>query len=121
MTISQRLRTYSNTDNSSGFDFPTIFELYNISKIDWDTLYKTIAIISVESSNSFYEIERMDFHKFYSLSKYVIDYLEDKAKRENGDSGENSAMEQSNNMMSQAKSQMSGLKTGFNPSNFKLK
>jgi len=66
--------------------FPTLDYVYIRSIIDWEWLYKEIAMLSIETSHTLNHIENMEFFKVNNLIHFTNEYLEAK----NGD-GNNSS------------------------------
>ncbi len=89
--------------------FPTITQIYQDSKINWDDYYKSVIALSVRTSNNFQIIEDMEFHKFNSLMKYLNIYIEEENKQNNDGNAANEKMDdikaKSNQMLADAKKQ----------------
>jgi hypothetical protein len=92
-------------------NFPSIFEIYKQSTIAAEHYFDEVIMLSIETSNSFEQIERMEFWKFLNLSKSLKKYLEIKNKQENGENPNIGAEHEK--MMSKSKKMMS-------TNNFKL-
>ena len=86
--------------------------IYKFSIISIDKYYETSAYISMKTSNSQHDIDKMEFYVF---NNYMV-YLEKMIEAENGKNtgeGENSeASQQFNNSMRQAKSMIKAPKIG---------
>jgi len=67
-------------------------------------------IMSVKTSNSQSEIEKMEFFKFRALTRSLNKYIESENKQQNGSSSEEDLSTQSNNMMNNAKNMMGNIK-----------
>ena len=65
-------------------------------------------MISVKTSNSFEQIERMEFWKFTNLSKSLNKYLEAENARSNGENPD--VQKEHEKMMGQSKSMMGSIK-----------
>lgn len=98
---------------SESISFPSIEEVYSKSIIQWDDYYDMVIMLSVKTSNSFKDIESMEFHKFNSLISSLNKYIEQENKN-NGENGGGNQMDdakdQMKNQMSDAKNMMSSMK-----------
>lgn len=87
--------------------FPTITEIYKQSKIDAEQYFDECIIMSVRTSNSQEQIEKMEFWKFRNLLKSLNKYIEAENKQ-TGNNSDNEEFqknigEKSKNMMNQSK------------------
>lgn len=90
--------------------FPSLIEIFLKSILPEDSIYDQIIIMSVKTSNNYDTIRKMPFNKFNKLSKALNRYIEAENKRE-GNSTE--FQNEYDNMMTQQKSMMSGMKNSF--------
>lgn len=78
--------------------------LYQNSKIDLSKIYDDFIVMSVKTSNNQDIIDKMPYWKFINLTKKLGKYIESENKTNNGSGG--GAEEQTNKLMSNAKSSL---------------
>lgn len=108
LSIQQNLKIYLNdysNNNLNNLDsFPTWNEIYKKSKIVYDDYIDECLFLSVRTSNSFEQIEKLPFFKFRALTKSLKKYIELENKNKNGENDENGEIsKQSDDMMNRAK------------------
>src|ERR1700693_257442 len=84
--------------------FPTWNEIYKASIIEHDGYYRALTTMSVKTSNSFEQIERMEFYKFNLTMKYLNIYIDEENKREN--TGSKDAENQQDDLKQQSAKQL---------------
>jgi hypothetical protein len=102
----EKILYFDNIENQT-ISFPTITEIYKQSIVNAESYFDDCIIMSIKTSNSQEQIEKMEFWKFRNLLRSLNKYLEAENKgTENSETAENfnkNLGEQSKNMMSQSR------------------
>lgn len=115
-------KTYFNEPiiQNKTIEFPTLQEIYKNSIIDWEDYMDECVILSIKTSNNQEIIENMEFFKFRSLIRSLNKYLEAENKNNGNNEEGGDLMQQSKDMMGNAKNLLKGNKLpNFKKPNFK--
>lgn len=121
LSIKELLEEYSNKIFNNNFEekiigFPTIKEIYLQSIINAQQYFDECIIMSVRTSNSQEQIEKMEFWKFRNLLKSLNKYIESENKNPT-EGTENEDFQK--NLNGQSKNMMNSSKNMMNSSKFK--